>query len=303
MRQRTKDYYKMLGVDKQATKDEIKKAYRKKALKHHPDRNSGNKEQEDKIKEINEAYEVLSDESKRKRYDNPSPFGNGFFSNFGQPTPDGNGINFGGFTVNFGKQNGNWRTNFNQQFIQKDIKIGINISLREAYCGCKKRIRYQRKIYKQENNKIVTTSENKDLSFDIPKKTWKLTTLKFNKVGNVDLKGIEGDLYIQIDYPIEENNHLVQQDGSIICLLAIPMINILREDVITHNILGDKESVEIKLDSSKKNGELYHIPEKGFNNSNFIARVFYEIPININKEDRETIIGVLNKYDKPHFSK
>ena len=141
MRQRTKDYYKMLGVDKQATKDEIKKAYRKKALKHHPDRNSGNKEQEDKIKEINEAYEVLSDESKRKRYDNPSPFGNGFFSNFGQPTPDGNGINFGGFTVNFGKQNGNWRTNFNQQFIQKDIKIGINISLREAYCGCKKRIR------------------------------------------------------------------------------------------------------------------------------------------------------------------
>ena len=64
-----KDYYKVLGVNKNASQDEIKKAYRKLAVKFHPDKNKGNKEAEDKFKEINEANEVLSDKDKRKKYD------------------------------------------------------------------------------------------------------------------------------------------------------------------------------------------------------------------------------------------
>lgn len=63
-----KDYYKILGVERNATEDEIKKAYRKLAMKYHPDRNPGNKSAEDKFKEINEANEVLSDSQKRARY-------------------------------------------------------------------------------------------------------------------------------------------------------------------------------------------------------------------------------------------
>ena len=77
-----KDYYKILGVSKDASLEEIKKAYRKLALKYHPDRNKGDKEAEAKFKEINEAYAVLSDPEKRKQYDT---FGaEGFHSRFSQ---------------------------------------------------------------------------------------------------------------------------------------------------------------------------------------------------------------------------
>ena len=64
-----KDYYKMLGVQKNATEAELKKAYRKLAMKHHPDRNPDDKEAEQKFKELNEAYSVLSDAKQRSAYD------------------------------------------------------------------------------------------------------------------------------------------------------------------------------------------------------------------------------------------
>jgi curved DNA-binding protein len=64
-----KDYYKVLGVERNATEADIKSAFRKLALKYHPDRNQGNDSAEEKFKEINEAYEVLSDKQKRARYD------------------------------------------------------------------------------------------------------------------------------------------------------------------------------------------------------------------------------------------
>jgi len=77
-----KDYYKLLGVDKNSSKDGIKKAYRKLALKYHPDKNKGNKEAEEKFKKINEAYAVLSNDEKRKQYD---MFGaDGFSQRFSQ---------------------------------------------------------------------------------------------------------------------------------------------------------------------------------------------------------------------------
>ena len=78
-----RDYYEVLGVNKSATDDEIKKAYRKIAIKYHPDRNPGNKEAEEKFKEAAEAYDVLHDPQKRQQYDQ-----------FGFNAPGGG---FGGF--------------------------------------------------------------------------------------------------------------------------------------------------------------------------------------------------------------
>ncbi len=76
----TKDYYASLGISKNATEAEIKKAYKKKAMEYHPDKNAGDKKAEAKFKEINEAYQTLGDTTKRKNYDqfgsaDGNPFG------------------------------------------------------------------------------------------------------------------------------------------------------------------------------------------------------------------------------------
>jgi curved DNA-binding protein len=81
-----KDYYKILGVDRKAGADDIRAAYRKLALKHHPDKNPGDKKAEDKFKEINEAYQVLSDAEKRARYDQLGSAYSDFRSSGGRPS-------------------------------------------------------------------------------------------------------------------------------------------------------------------------------------------------------------------------
>ena len=77
----SKDYYEILGVSKSSSADEIKKSYRKLAIQHHPDKNPGNKEAEEKFKEISQAYEVLSDPQKRSNYDQ---LGHEAFTSYGR---------------------------------------------------------------------------------------------------------------------------------------------------------------------------------------------------------------------------
>ena len=86
-----KDYYAVLGLEKGASDDEIKRAFRKLAIKYHPDKNQGNKEAEEKFKDINEAYQVLSDPEKKARYDQ-----------FGTADFDGSGFGAGGFRAEGG---------------------------------------------------------------------------------------------------------------------------------------------------------------------------------------------------------
>ncbi len=102
-----RDYYEVLGVSKNASDDEIKKAYRKLAVKYHPDKNPGDKEAEAKFKEISEAHEVLSDKQKRARYDQFGHAGvggasGGAYGGFGGGNPfSGGAFNFNGQTFNF----------------------------------------------------------------------------------------------------------------------------------------------------------------------------------------------------------
>lgn len=96
-----KDYYKVLGVSKNASQDEIKKAYRKLAVKYHPDKNAENKEAENKFKEINEAHEVLSDPEKRKKYDQLGANWKHFSQGGYQGNPFGGFSGQGGQTFHF----------------------------------------------------------------------------------------------------------------------------------------------------------------------------------------------------------
>ena len=145
-----RDYYDVLGVDKSASADEIKKAYRKIAKENHPDLHPGDKQCEERFKEANEAYEVLSDDDKRKKYDqfghaafDPSygagaggaGFGGGFggFGDLGDIFGDIFGGGFGGF-------GGGQRSNPNAPRKGENIRASVNISFEEAAFGCEKEV-------------------------------------------------------------------------------------------------------------------------------------------------------------------
>ena len=151
MAENKRDYYEVLGVQKSATAEEIKKAYRKAAMKYHPDRNPGDKEAEAKFKEVGEAYEVLSDDSKRQRYDqfgfagvDPSygggngPYGAGFngFGDFGD-FGDIFGEFFGGGRSSRGRQQNSPRRGDN-------VMSHLELTFEEAAFGCEKEVATQR---------------------------------------------------------------------------------------------------------------------------------------------------------------
>jgi len=145
-----RDYYDILGINKSSSKDEIKKAYRNTAFKHHPDKNPGNKAAEEKFKEASEAYSVLSDDKKKANYDQ---FGHAAFE-----SGSGGGQGFGGFDTSsfsdifedfFGDFTGGssresrGRSSGNRG---NDLRYDLNISLENAYKGLEKKIKYTTSI-------------------------------------------------------------------------------------------------------------------------------------------------------------
>ncbi len=146
MAETKRDYYEVLGVSKGADDAEIKKAYRNLAKKYHPDMNPGDKEAEVKFKEVNEAYDVLSDSSKRTKYDQyghaafdpASGMGGGGFGGFGDFGFDISDI----FSSFFGGGGGSTRRN--GPIRGDNIAVRMTLTFEEAVFGCKKEITYQK---------------------------------------------------------------------------------------------------------------------------------------------------------------
>lgn len=153
-----RDFYDILGVSKNATKDELKKAYRKMALKYHPDKNPDDKEAEEKFKEAAEAYEILSDDNKRQRYDqfghagvgsaasgNASHFSNieDIFSAFGDIFGGHFGGGFGGFGDAFGGRTSAGRRRVNRG---SNLRVKVKLNLKEIANGVEKKIKLNKYV-------------------------------------------------------------------------------------------------------------------------------------------------------------
>ena len=150
MAENKRDYYEVLGVEKTASAEEIKKAYRKKAMQYHPDRNPGDKTAEEKFKEVGEAYEVLSDDDKRSRYDQ---FGfQGVDPNFGAGGAgfDGGFGGFGGFDFGdifgefFGGSGARRASTQNAPRRGENVGVRLDLTFEEAAFGCEKSVVVER---------------------------------------------------------------------------------------------------------------------------------------------------------------
>lgn len=135
------NYYEVLGVDKSASADEIKKAFRKKAIEHHPDKGGD----EAKFRELSEAYETLSDDNKRKEYD--------MFGTTGNDSRGGryqsHGFNMDDIFSHFGDIFGGSNP-FSQQSRQRrgnDLRVQVTVSLSEVLSGCNKKVKYKRQVH------------------------------------------------------------------------------------------------------------------------------------------------------------
>lgn len=275
-----KDYYNILEINESASSDDIKKSYRKLALKYHPDKNPGDKKAEERFKEIAEAYDTLGDVSKRKRYDA-----------LRNPTHewDVNSIfeQFGGFTQGF---NQDFASMFNRRYNNDSFTKGrsinheLSITLEDAYHGCEREI---------------TIGYNKTIKVTINKGVRSGQKLRLKGLGqrgaNEDLNG---DLILTIKI-LDHPEFFMDNKG----LHVIENI-----DAITA-MIGGKRSVKIfdkeityTIPPITQNGKILRIKGKGFpvygNDNSFsdvLINVFINIPeglseesLNLLKEIKET---------------
>ena len=222
-----KSYYDILGVNKNASQDDIKKAYRNLSKKYHPDKTGGD---DSKFKEINEAYDTLGDETKRRQYDNPNPFGN-----FG-------GGNSGGFTWM-------WNT-YNMRQMPQNIEVNIEISLTEAYYGC--------------NKNVVIGSKN--FKIDIPKGVTTGKVIIYNGQGGKGydpLTGQEkyGDLYVKVSVRSTDKMYL-NNDGTLEMVVPIDWIDAILGCDMELDVFD--KTVNIRVPKYTQNGGYVLSAGKGF---------------------------------------
>lgn len=235
-----RDYYEILGLKKGAAPDEIKKAFRKLAVKYHPDKNAGDKKAEDRFKEINEAYAVLSDPQKKSQYDQ---FGSaGFHQRYSQEDIfrnfNANDIfrefNLGGsddvFSRIFG-MGGGFRQGGGRSMSRKgqDFEMEVAISFMEAFSGGEKRIAFSRE------------GRSEELSVKLPAGIASGARLRLSGKGGAGIGGgVNGDLYLNI--VVREDSRYSRDGADILLPQQIPF---------SHACLGGSLDVET-LDGTKR---------------------------------------------------
>ena len=289
-----KDYYKILGVEKTATQDEIKKAYRKLAMKHHPDRNPNNKSAEEKFKEITEANEVLSDPEKRKKYDalgaNWKQYqhtGRGsedFFSQYGGAQRGGRTSyefsgdfsdlfgNLGGFSDFFesffggGGRSGTSGDSTRKQTIAVDVEAEINITLEEAFIGSERHISVNGKKLKIKINPGTKDGQR----------------LRLKGLGRSRTQGGgRGDLFLNVHilhhpfYEIKDNDLYYNLDVDLYTAVLGGKENIKTLD---------GKTISVSIPAGTESGKTLRLKSLGMKNENLRGDLFVKIHVTIPKD-------------------
>ena len=272
-----RDYYKTLGVAKTATADEIKKAFRKLARQHHPDLAQDKKVAEEKFKEINEAYEVLSDAEKRKKYDEvgpnwqqagagfrPPPGGGGFPGGYGGGGAPGGyeeEFQFGGtgfsdfFEAFFGRgarggRRGSAFYGEETPLRGQDAEADIMVTLEEALHGSTRQISFTR----GRAGKVET------YTVKIPKGVREGQRIRLAGIGGEGIGGGEaGDLYLRVRF--ERHPEFTVQGADIVHEVELPVTQaVLGGEVMIPTLDG---RAKLKFPAGTQNGRKFRIPGKG----------------------------------------
>lgn len=286
------DYYTILGITKTATADEIKKAYRKLAVKYHPDKNPGNKEAEEKFKEISHAYEVLSDAENRKKYDqfgenwnrvNESQYANGGQSYRG--SSGGSSFNFEGDPSAFFGEGADYSDMFENLFGRggsrssnrkgQDIQAETSITLEEAFHGVSK-------IFGINNEKI---------RIQLKPGAYSGLTIKLAGKGSKGMNSsAAGDLYITINVL---PHALYQREGE-------QIRQTISVDLFTA-VLGGEQQVstitgplKIRIPAGTQNGKILRLKGKGMpvynkpgQSGDLLLQIDVQVPENLTDEQKE----------------
>ncbi|MCR5700501.1 MAG: DnaJ domain-containing protein [Candidatus Saccharibacteria bacterium] len=289
-----RDYYEILGVSKSASDDEIKKAYRKLAVKYHPDKNPGDKEAEAKFKEINEAHDVLSDKQKRARYDQfghagvggaGNPFGGGAAGN----PFSGGAFNFNGQTFNFdfggggafddilGSIFGFGGPGTRRARRGADYQTSVTLTFEEAIFGTTKKV----------------TVEGSDLKVKIPAGIDDGMSIRLRgKGGPAPTKDAEpGDLYIRVR--VKSHKHLTREGAIILSEEKISMVDAaLGCEIEVETVDG---LITMKVPAGTQSGTPFKLSGHGVpfradgDRGPHIVTVIVETPKNLSKKQKELL--------------
>lgn len=288
-----RDYYEILGVSKNASDDEIKKAYRKLAVKYHPDKNPGDKAAEEKFKEINEAHDVLSDKQKRARYDQFGHAGvNGGagnpFANGGNPFGKGGNFNFNGQTFNFDFGGGGFddilgsifgfgSAGARRQSRGADYETLLTISFEEAIFGTTK----------------VINVNNSDLKIKVPAGIDDGMSIRIRGKGGdaPDGKGEKGDLYVRVR--VKPHKTLTREGTLILSEHKIDMVDAALGCEIDVETVDGK--VTMKVPAGTQSGTPFKLSGHGVpfradgDRGPHIVTILVETPKNLSKKQKELL--------------
>ncbi len=266
------DYYNILGVDRGASQEEIKKAYRNLAKMYHPDVNS-EPDAETKFKEVSEAYDVLSDEQKKSNYDN--------YGDVNGPTH----FNFHGGT-HFGFDFSNVETIFEQFFgtrhrqpMNTDLNLEVSVPPQVLLNGSKINVAFNRIVCDSSNNR---TTENHTTEINIPANCPLLATLQIANLGNQEHNNLPpGNLYVKVNVALDPSFRL-NREGDVFFKKDITFDEWANNHILQLDRFG-VEKVTCDLSKLKNSEEMMVFEGKGLRNSNNTKQGNFVVDFRISK--------------------